>query len=150
MKAIQEGNMDSAMGITVDKYLNKPDDFFTIDKLRKALKIDRKISIRELLEQIFYGNEIKPKDVLLGEEFDKFIATISVEDINDIEALRYYFYAYLTDAEVRKIIDNQEYTELYHNPTLAIDDFSRVDDKMKTTIPDYIKTYLPLDKFATA
>ena len=150
MKAIQDGNMESAMGITVDKYLNKPDEFFTVDKLRKALKIDRKISIRELLEQIFYGNQIKGKEVLIGEEFDKFISTISVDDITDIEALRYYFIAYLTDPTVRRIIDNKDFTELYHNPSLPIDDFSRVDDKMRETIPYYIKTYLPLDKFANA
>ncbi len=150
MKAIQAGNMDSATGLTVEKYLNKADEFFTVDKLRKALKIDRKISVRELLEQIFLGTEIKGKSVLMDEEFDKFISTISVEDITDIEALRYYFIAYLTDPTVRKIIDNKEFTELYHNPSLPIEDFSRVDVKMRETIPYYIKTYLPFDKFANA
>jgi type I restriction enzyme R subunit len=150
LKAIQAGNMDTATGLTVEKYLNKADEFFTVDKLRKALKIDRKISVRELLEQIFLGTEIKGKSVLMDEEFDKFISTISVEDITDIEALRYYFIAYLTDPTVRRIIDNKEFTELYHNPSLPIEDFSRVDDKMRETIPYYIKTYLPLDKFANA
>ena len=77
-------------------------------------------------------------------------STTSVEDITDIEALRYYFIAYLTDPTVRRIIDNKEFTELYHNPALPIEDFSRVDDKMRETIPYYIKTYLPLDKFANA
>ena len=150
MKAIEAGNMESAMGITVDKYLNKPTEFFTVDKLRKALKIDRKISVREILERIFYGNEIKGKEVLIAEEFEKFISTIEVSEIKDIEALRYFFCAYLTDATVRNIIDTQDYTELYYNPSLSIEDFSRVDDKMKAKIPYYIKTYLPLEKFAAA
>jgi type I restriction enzyme R subunit len=150
LKAIQAGNMDSASGLTVEKYFNKADEFFTVDKLRKALKIDRKISVRELLEQIFLGTEIKGKSVLMDEEFDKFISTISAENITDIEALRYYFIAYLTDPSVRRIIDNKEFTELYHNPSLPIEDFSRVDDKMRETIPYYINTYLPLDKFANA
>jgi type I restriction enzyme R subunit len=150
LKAIDAGNIESAMGLTLDKYLNKPSEFFTVDKLRKALKIDRKVSLREILEQIFYGNIIKGKEESITDEFDKFISTIDVSEIKDIEALRYFFYAYLTDATVRTIIDTQDYTELYHNPTLPIEDFSRVDDKMRNTIPYYIKTYLPIEKFATA
>ena len=150
LKAIDAGNIESAMGLTLDKYLNKPSEFFTVDKLRKALKIDRKVSLREILEQIFYGNAIKGKEDLIAEEFDKFISTVDVAEIKDIEALRYFFFAYLTDPTVRKIIDTQDYTELYYNPTLPIEDFSRVDDKMREKIPYYIKTYLPLDKFANA
>ena len=49
LKAIDAGNIESAMGLTLDKYLNKPSEFFTVDKLRKALKIDRKVSLREIL-----------------------------------------------------------------------------------------------------
>jgi type I restriction enzyme R subunit len=150
LKAIDAGNIESAMGLTLDKYLNKPSEFFTVDKLRKSLKIDRKVSLREILEQIFYGNTIKGKEETITEEFDKFISTVDVADIKDIEALRYFFFAYLTDPTVRTIIDTQDYTELYHNATLPIEDFSRVDDKMRETIPYYIKTYLPLDKFANA
>ncbi len=150
LKAIDAGNIESAMGLTLDKYLNKPSEFFTVDKLRKSLKIDRKVTLREILEQIFYGNTIKGKEETITEEFDKFISTVDVDDIKDIEALRYFFFAYLTDPTVRTIIDTQDYTELYHNATLPIEDFSRVDDKMRETIPYYIKTYLPLDKFANA
>jgi type I restriction enzyme R subunit len=48
---------------------------------------------------------------------------------------------------VRQIIDQQEFTELYHNPTFTVDDFSRVDDEMKSFLPMYVKTYVPLNKF---
>ena len=112
LKAIEAGNIESAMGLTLDKYLNKPQEFFTVDKLRKALKIDRKVSLREILEQIFYGNTIKGKDELITDEFEKFISTIPEQDITDVEALKFYFYAYLTDPNLRKIIDTQDYTEL--------------------------------------
>ena len=150
LKAVEAGNMETASAITLDKYINQTDNDYTIDKLRKSLKIDRKISVKEILDLIFNGNEIKSKDGLIAEEFDKFISTVDVEDIKDIEALRYFFSAYLTDATVRKIIDTHDYTELYYNASLPIEDFSRVDDKMRETIPYYIKTYLPLDKFANA
>lgn len=150
LKAIDAGNIESAMGLTVDKYLNKPQEFFTIEKLGKALKIDRKISLREILEQIFYGHTIKGKEELMGDEFDKFISTIDVSHIEDIMALRYYFFAYLTDSHLRQIIDNHDYTELNYNPSFGIDDFTRVDDSLRHIVPDYIKTYVPLDQFANA
>ena len=150
LKAVEAGNFESATAITLDKYINQVDNEYTVDKLRRSLKIDRKISVKEILDLIFNGNEIKNKDGLIADEFDKFISTVDVADIQDVEALRYFFYAYLTDSTVRKIIDTQDYTELYHNASLPIEDFSRVDDKMRETIPYYIKTYLPLDKFANA
>jgi type I restriction enzyme R subunit len=150
LKAIEAGNIESAMGLTLDKYLNKPQEFYTVDKLRRALKIDRKVSLREILEQIFLGNTIKGKEEMITEEFEKFISTIPVEEITDVEALKFYFYAYITDPKLRKIIDNQDYTELNYNPSFGIDDYTRVNDKMRDKIPYYIKTYIPLDKFLSA
>jgi type I restriction enzyme R subunit len=150
LKEIESGNLESAIGLTFDRYINKPEEFFTLEKLRKSLKVDRQISLRELLEQIFYGNQIKDKSELLQEEFEKFISTINPADIKEVSALQYFFYAYITDPTVRKIIDQQDFTELYHHPSLSVEDFSRVDDKMKKMIPDYIKTYIPLSKFAAA
>jgi type I restriction enzyme R subunit len=150
VKAIEAGNIDTAMGLTLDKYLNKPQEFFTVDKLRKALKLDRKVTLREILEQIFYGNTIKGKEELMTDEFEKFISTVPENEITDVEALKYYFYAYLTDPNLRKIIDTHDYTELNYNPTFGVDEFTRVDEKMREKIPYYIKTYIPLDKFLSA
>jgi type I restriction enzyme R subunit len=150
LKAIEAGNIESAMGLTLDKYLNKPQEFFTVDKLRKALKIDRKVSLREILEQIFFGNNIKGKEELMEEEFEKFISTLNETEITDVAALRYYFFAYLSDPNLRNIIDTQDYTELNYSPTFGIEEFTRVDDKMRDKIPYYIKTYIPLDKFLNA
>jgi len=150
VKAIEAGNIDSAMGMTLEKFLNKPDEFYTVDKLRKSLKIDRRVTLREILEQIFLGNKIKGKDELLTEEFEKFLSTIEFDTLKDLEAIRYFFYAYITDHEVRSIIDNQDYTALNYNPSFTTKDFIRVDDSMRSVIPYYVKTYIPLDKFATA
>jgi type I restriction enzyme R subunit len=86
----------------------------------------------------------------LSDEFDKFISTNNIADVKDMQALRYFFYAYISDPELRTIIDQQDFTELYHNATFNAEDFSRVDDSMKNTLPTYIKTYVPLNKFLSA
>ena len=147
VQLIDDGNFESAEAILKEKYENKPSEFYTLEKLRKSLKIDRKISWRELLELMFYGNQIKGKDDLLSDEFEKFISTNNVSNINDLQGLRYFFYAYITDPSVREIIDQHDFTELYHNPSFNVEDFNRVDDEMKTILPYYIKTYVPMQKF---
>jgi type I restriction enzyme R subunit len=141
------GDVEVATARVKEKYDNKPDEYFDLEKLRKALKIDRKIGWRELLELIYFGNKIKGKDDLLHDEFDKFISTNNIENVKDIQALQYFFYAYATDPTVRAIIDQQDFTELYHHPSFNVEDFSRVDDDMKNKLPYYINTYVPLNKF---
>lgn len=141
------GDVEVATARVKEKYDNKPDEFFDLEKLRKSLKVDRRISWRELLELIYFGNKIKGKDDLLSDEFEKFISTNNVSHINDLQGLRYFFDAYITDPYVRQIIDQQDFTELYHNPTFNVDDFNRVPDEMKSKLPYYIKTYVSLNKF---
>lgn len=141
------GDVEVATARVKEKYDNKPDEFFDLEKLRKSLKVDRRISWRELLELIYFGNKIKGKDDLLSDEFEKFISTNNVSHINDLQGLRYFFDAYITDASVRQIIDQQDFTELYHNPTFNVEDFNRVPDEMKSKLPYYIKTYVSLNKF---
>jgi type I restriction enzyme, R subunit len=147
VQLIDDGNFESAEAILKEKYENKPLEFYNLEKLRKSLKIDRKISWRELLELMFFDNQIKGKDDLLSDEFEKFISTNNVSNIDDLQGLRYFFYAYITDPSVRNIIDQQDFTELYHNPSFNVEDFNRVDDEMKSKLPYYIKTYVPLNKF---
>lgn len=141
------GDVEVASAMVKEKYDNKPDEYFDLEKLRKSLKVDRRISWRELLELIYFGNKIKGKDDLLSDEFEKFISTNNVSHINDLQGLRYFFDAYITDPYVRQIIDQQDFTELYHNPTFNVDDFNRVPDEMKSKLPYYIKTYVSLNKF---
>jgi len=144
---MEAGDVEVATARTKEKYDNKPEEYFDLEKLRKSLKIDRKIGWRELLELIYFGNQIKGKDDLLSDEFEKFISTNNVSNIDDLQGLRYFFYAYITDPSVRHIIDQKDFTELYHNPSFNVEDFNRVDDEMKSKLPNYIKTYVPLNKF---
>ncbi|MBN8567309.1 MAG: DEAD/DEAH box helicase family protein [Flavobacteriales bacterium] len=147
---MEAGDVEIATARAKEKYDNKPEEYFDLEKLRRSLKIDRKIGWRELLELIYFGNQIKGKDDLLSDEFEKFISTNNVADISDLQGLRYFFYAYITDPSVREIIDQQDFTELYHNPTFNVEDFNRVPDEMKSKLPYYVKTYVPLNKFLSA
>ena len=62
-------------------------------------------------------------------------------------ALKYFFKAYIIDNRVRDIIETKRFTELNVNPTFTINDFKAVKPAWRTTIPDYIKDYVPLNRF---
>jgi len=145
---VEAGNWDSVLDYINREILNKPDDYFTLDKLRQSVRIDRRLTLREIVEKIFgIIPRFKSKDELLDEEFEKFIADYKPTTVNDIIALKYFFKAYLTDDVVRSIIEKKQYTALNTNPTFNIADFKAVPKEWRTRIPDYIKDYVPLNKF---
>jgi type I restriction enzyme, R subunit len=65
---------------TIEDYVkaeifHKPEEYFDLEKLRKAVNVDRRISLREIIENIFQGiTKFKTKDDLLEEEYAKFIS----------------------------------------------------------------------------
>ncbi|TAF78596.1 MAG: DEAD/DEAH box helicase, partial [Sphingobacteriales bacterium] len=77
---MEAGDVEVATARAKEKYDNKPEEYFDLEKLRRSLKIDRKIGWRELLELIYFGNQIKGKDDLLSDEFEKFISTNNVSN----------------------------------------------------------------------
>ena len=65
--------------------MNKPENFYTIEKLRKAAGVDRRISLREIVEKALgLIPDFKSKDELLEEEFEKFILDRKPENPKDI------------------------------------------------------------------
>lgn len=129
---------------------DKPNDYINLDKIKRSLSIDRRISVREVLEYIFNMiPNIKMKDELLEDEFDRFVDDNKsrFEDDVDIEAMRYYFKAYITQPKVREVIDNKQYGELNVLSYFTMADFKAVTNGWKQWIPDYIKDYVPMNRF---
>ena len=62
--------------------------------------------------------------------------------------IRNYMIAYLTDPEVRKIIDEGNYAELASNPKLSLNDLLALDKWLKL-VPDYVKDYVPINTYLT-
>ena len=149
-KNVELGNWEHVVSHIQAEIFDKPEEYFNLEKLRKAAKIDRKVSIREVVEKIFgIIPKFKSKDELLEEEFDKFISIYPPEakDIN-IRALKYFFKAYIVDQDIRKIIETKDFQSLQTNPTLTISQFKAVATKYREVIPVYIKDYIKLEQFA--
>lgn len=148
-KNVELGNWEYVVSHIQQEIFDKPEEYFNLEKLRKAAKIDRKISIREVVEKIFgIIPKFKSKDELLEEEFDKFISIYPPEEDVNIRALKYFFKAYIVDQDIRKIIEAKDFHALQTNPTLTISQFKEVTPKYREVIPVYIKDYIKLNQFA--
>jgi type I restriction enzyme R subunit len=148
LQNLEEGNWDKLLDHINREILNKPEDFYTIEKLRKSIKSDRRVMMREIVEYIFgLIPVIKSKEELLDEEFNKFIADCKPGEKDDILSLKYFFKSYITDGRLREIIENKKYAELNVNPSFGTKDFKAVPERWRFLIPEYIKDYVLLNKF---
>lgn len=148
-KHVELGNWEHVVSHIQNEIFDKPEEYFNLEKLRKAAKIDRKVSIREMVEKIFgIIPKFKSKDDLLEEEFDKFISIYPPEEDVNIRALKYFFKAYIVDQDIRRIIEVKDFHALQTHPTLTISQFKDVEVRYREVIPVYINDYVNLEKFA--
>ena len=70
---VQRKNFNEAEKYLYEKVIDKADEYFSLEKLRKSLGIDRKISMKEILLHAFdHIQHIPSQRECLDEEFDKF------------------------------------------------------------------------------
>ena len=147
---IKENKWDKVIEYVIANIMDKPEEYYTIEKLRRAAGIDRRLPLREILEKIFgMIPYFKSKNELLDEEFEKFISDLKPEDSSDIIAMKYFFKAYISNNNIRDIIESRRFTELNVNPTFNMKDFKDVPPEWRTKITEYVKDYVPLNQFMT-
>jgi type I restriction enzyme, R subunit len=147
--AIESGQWDRVIDYVNREVFNKPEEYYTLDKLRKAAAVDRRLTLREILEKVFgLIPRFKSKDELLEEEFAKFVADAKPEEAEAIPAIKTYFKAYVTSDQVRGIIESKQYTDLATNPAFSSRDFRAVPEKYRLLVPEYVKDYVSLNQFA--
>lgn len=148
-KGVEDQMWERVLEYIRENVLNKPEEYFTLEKLRKAAGVDRRLSLREIIEKAYgFIPRFKSKDELLEEEFAKFLSQEKPQQPNAILPMKYYFNAYLTDDRVRSIIDSRQFIQLNTNPTFTVEDFRAVPEKWRKRIPEYIKDNVSLNVFA--
>ena len=91
--------------------------------------------------------QIKNKDEILEEEFDKFDDQFKPDE-NSFNAVKQVFEAYITDKEFREKIDTGKYAELNVHP--SGDYFFKLPKDLRNKIPTYIKENINLERFINA
>lgn len=142
----EKENFDAIEEYIKSKVFEKPEDYFNLDKLRKSLRIDRRLSLREMIEKIFGKiSAFKTKEELLEEEVERFISIYKPES-KEVPLIRNFIKAYITDNEVRDIIESKEFGRFSTNTQISMEDFKEL-KKWRDTIPEYVKDYVSLNKF---
>jgi len=145
---VEAGQWDKVIDYVNKEVFDKPNEFYSLEKLRKAAGVDRRLGVREIIEKILgFIPRYKTKDELLEEEFAKFVADRKPSDAKLMPALKQYFKAYATDSGVRSVIDSKRFTEFYTSSSFAMADFKAVPLEYRMLIPEYIKDYVPLNQF---
>jgi len=57
-----------------------------------------------------------------------------------------YLKAYITDPEVREIVESKEFARLATNPKVTLSDFRELNG-WRTVVPEYVKDYVALNAF---
>ncbi len=145
---VEQQNWEAATRRVIEHLFDKPDEFFSLDKLRRAAGLDRRLTVREIIEKAFgHIPRFKSKDELIDDEFQKFLLDQKPEQADRIAQMRYFFDAYIKNAGVRRIIDEGKVADLNVNPIFGMTDLRAVPDQWRKGIPEYIKDYVSLNPF---
>ena len=141
---VSQQNFDEAETYLKEEVLDKPNEFFTIEKIRKSLGLDRQLTVPELLLHVFgHIDHIPSQRECLDEEFDKLDKAINPDD-SIYSNVKEVFEAYAVDDGFRYIIDSKKFAELSVHP--SGDAFRKLPLELKQGIPLYIKENVNLER----
>ncbi len=145
-KQAEAGNWEELLDYIEQNILDKPEEFFTLEKLRAAIQVDRRVSLREIIEKIFgMIPYFKSKNELLDDEFDKFDSRYLPKE-EYFSYAKTVFKAYILDPDFRNIIDSGYFAQLNVSPYGEA--FKKLPPELRQAIPEYIKDFVMLNKFA--
>ena len=141
-------NFKDAETYLEEEILDRPEKFYTLDKIKKSLELDRKLTVSELLLYSFdHIDRIKSKRECLEEEFEQLDNTFhpSEEYFDDA---KHFFESYVLDDGYRKIIDSKKFADLNVHPSGHA--FKNISKELREQIPLYINENVDLERFVSA
>lgn len=144
-KMIEKRDLEAIEKYILQNIFEKPEDFYNLNKLQTAAKVDRKLTLREIIEKMFgFIPYFKSKDELLEDEFEKFDSRF-LPDEKIFDYAKNYFKSYITDESFRQIIENKQFGLLNHNANGEV--FFKLTPEMRSLIPQYIKENISLNNY---
>jgi type I restriction enzyme R subunit len=136
----RNGDITNAEAYVKEKIFDKPDNYLNLERIRRIFDVDRKISVKEVLEVVFGDKEtFEMKDELLENEWRNF-AAINKIDQEHYLPVKNFFKAYLVDEELRDIVKTRELARLHHCASFDFSDYEKLGG-FESAVPDYIHDY---------
>ena len=144
----EQGDYAGTQRYIEETYLEKPVDYFTWDKLRRATGVDRRVTVREMLDKIFGAIPwFKSKKELVNDEFDSYMLTCDIP-ARDYHEIRRFFETYLTDKDVRRAIEDKKFQLLGTQiPSYTFSELKRLGIANMNSVIGYINDNVNLSRF---
>ena len=144
----EQGNYAAAQRYIEDTYFHNPTEQYSWDKLRRATGVDRRVTVREILDKIFgVIPRFKSKKELISDEFDDYLLTCGIP-AGDYYAVRRFFETYLTDKDVRRAIEDKKYQLLGTQiPSYTLSDLQKLGVANMNSIIGYINDNVNVSRF---
>lgn len=144
--AIDSGDTSAIKKFIKEHILDKPEEYFTLERIRKAYQVDRRLNMLEILDKIF-GKiaHFKTKEELAEDEFNRFIIDYSIDGDKYYET-KEFFKNYLMNEDFRTKINQKEYRYYASNPEI-FEIFKKLGKEKLEDIPEYIKDNISLNQF---
>lgn len=143
---INKGDEDLLEHYIRNNVLDLPSEYFSIRKLERSLDLDRRLSIKELV-QFLLGNigYFKSRSELIEDELNNFKLLNQKELLpyaEIITSIDYLIEAYLSDPAIRKAVKERNYQVLINSP-LAVEVRATKDVKIKgDRLFEYLHEYV--------
>jgi type I restriction enzyme R subunit len=142
----EAGDLEAIIKHIEENIFDKPEEFFNLDKLRKSLNIDRRVSLREIVEVVFgLKSYFKNKDEMLDEEFDKFDSRF-MPDEKQFTPARNFFKTYVLDPEFRQQVDEGNFAYIMGSHAGG-ESLRKLTIDLRNKIIEYIKDYVSFNQF---
>lgn len=144
----EEGNYQVVQRYIEEEIMNKPSEYYTWDKIRRAINIDRRVTVKEILDKVF-GRlpAFKTRGELVAEEFEGYMLTRDVSS-DKYDDIRRFFETYITDKEVRRIIEDKKYQYLGTEvSSYTIQDLKKLGINNMSEVVNYVNDNVNVTKF---
>ncbi len=144
----EQGNYAAVQHYLEEKLMNKPNEFYTWEKIKRAIGIDRRLTVKEILDKIFgVIPAFKSKRELIEDEFESFSLTRPIPADKYAEIKR-FFETYITDKDVRRIIEDEKYVLLGTEvSTYTMSDLKKLGIENMKQVVDYINDNVNISRF---
>ncbi len=130
------GDWEGLVDYVTRNLFGRPKEFFDLERLRKALRADRRVSLRELLELVFGDIPyLKSREEVADEVFDRYDAEHPVDELAFDDA-RDFARSYLLYPEFRAMVDARDFAAL--NGDEHGESFFRLGPDLRSAIPAFI------------
>lgn len=144
----EQGNYGAVQHYIEEKIMNKPSEFYTWEKLKRSIGIDRRVTVKEILDKIFGAiPAFKSKRELIEDEFETYLLTrpVSADKFTEIKR---FFETYIMDKDVRRIIEDEKFQLLGTEvSTYTMSDLKKLGVENMRQVVDYINDNVNVSKF---